>query len=79
VKGEKGLENLVSLLKAFLQLKGNMLTIIVHDTETLRKAQREPDKYRSLKVTIGGYQVYFTLLTPEHQEYHITRTEHGLV
>jgi formate C-acetyltransferase len=78
VKGEKGQENLVSLVKAFLRLKGNMLTVIVHDAETLRKAQKEPEKHRGLKVTIGGYQVYFTLLTPEHQEYHITRTEHGL-
>lgn len=78
VNGEKGRENIVSLLRAFIELRGNLLTIIVHDAEILRKAQKEPEKYRSLKVTIGGYQVYFTLLTPEHQEYHIMRTEHGL-
>jgi pyruvate formate-lyase/glycerol dehydratase family glycyl radical enzyme len=78
-QGEEGAQRIVSLLKAFLSLGGNMLTIMVQDTETLRRAQREPEKYRGLKVTVGGFQAYFTLLSPEHQEYHIQRTEHGLI
>jgi choline trimethylamine-lyase len=77
VVGEEGKHNLVSLLRVFLELKGNMMTLIVHDTETLKKAQKEPENYRNLKVTVGGYQVYFTLLSKEHQDFHIARSQHG--
>ena len=77
VQGEQGIGNLVALLRSFVELNGNMMTVIVQDTETLRKAQKEPEKYRGLKVTVSGYQVYFTLLDPEHQEFHIQKTQHG--
>jgi len=76
-KGENGLQNLKALLRSFIILGCNMLQPIMQDTETLRKAQKEPEKYRNLKVTVGGFQVYFTLLDPKHQEYHIKRIEHG--
>lgn len=78
VRGEEGLNHLIDLIKSFINLRGNMLTIMVQDTETLRKAQKEPENYRNLKVVVGGYQVYFVLLNREHQDYHIKRTEHGL-
>jgi len=76
-KGVNGISNLISLLKSFIDLGGNMLQPIMQDSKTLRKAQKEPDKYRDLKVTVGGFQVYFTLLDKEHQDYHIERIEQG--
>jgi formate C-acetyltransferase len=79
VEGEEGLKRLVAFVRSFLELGGNMLSINVNDTETLRKAQKEPEKYKELSVRVGGYQAYFVLMNPEHQEHHINRTEHGLV
>jgi pyruvate-formate lyase len=52
-----------------------MLTLTVVDTEELRAAQREPDKYPSLRVRMGGWCAYFTMLSREQQEHHIRRQE----
>ena len=50
-----------------------MMTLTVADTEELRAAQREPEKYRSLRVRMGGWCAYFTMLSREQQEHHIRR------
>ncbi len=78
VGGKEGLARLMAFVKSFLDLGGNMLSINVNDTATLRKAQKDPEKYRDLVVKVGGFQAYFVLMAREHQEHHIARTEHGL-
>jgi pyruvate-formate lyase len=47
----------------------------VADTEELRAAQREPDQYESLRVRMGGWCAYFTMLSREQQDHHIRRQE----
>ena len=42
----------------------------------LRKAQKEPDKYRDLIVRVAGYSDYFVDLGPDLQNEIIERTEH---
>ncbi len=73
--GEEGLERLVALARTFLDKGGNMLNISVNSVEELRQAQREPEKYRHLRVRMGGWQAYFVDLTREHQDHHIARLE----
>ncbi|RLE09391.1 hypothetical protein DRJ04_09940 [Candidatus Aerophobetes bacterium] len=75
LKGEEGLERLMAFVQSFLSKKGNMLTISVNSVEELRRAQKEPDKYRHLRVRVGGWQAYFVDLTKEHQDHHIARLE----
>lgn len=73
--GEEGLERLIALAQTFLGKGGNMLNISVNSVEELRQAQREPEKYRHLRVRMGGWQAYFVDLTREHQDHHIARLE----
>ncbi len=73
--GEEGLERLLALAQTFLGKGGNMLNISVNSVEELRQAQREPEKYRHLRVRMGGWQAYFVDLTKEHQDHHIARLE----
>lgn len=71
--GEEGLERLIALIRTFVDVGGSMLTLTITDVETLRAAQREPEKYRSLRVRMGGWSAYFTALSREQQEHHIRR------
>jgi pyruvate-formate lyase len=45
-------------------------------SEVLRKAMKEPGKYRDLMVRVASFTVYFTDLTAEQQLDIINRTEH---
>jgi formate C-acetyltransferase len=75
VAGEEGLARMVGLVRAFVDTGGSMMTLTVADTEELRAAQREPERHRSLRVRMGGWSAYFTMLSREQQEHHIRRQE----
>ena len=75
VSGEAGLERLMGLVKTYVSLGGNMLTLTVADTETLRRAQASPEQYRDLRVRMGGWSAYFTMLSKQQQEHHIAKQE----
>ena len=45
--------------------------------DTLRDAQKNPDKYRSLVVRVAGYSALFTTLSRALQDDIIKRTEQG--
>ena len=66
----------VSLVRTYFKLGGSQLQPTVVSTETLRAAQRDPDRHRELMVKVGGYSTYFVDLGPEIQEEVIARTEH---
>ena len=75
VHGEQGTERMAALIRGFVQAGGAMMTLTVADTDELRAAQREPEKYRSLRVRMGGWCAYFTMLSREQQDHHIRRQE----
>jgi pyruvate-formate lyase len=75
VEGEEGTSRMAALLHGFVDTGGAMLTLTVADTEELRAAQREPELYRSLRVRMGGWCAYFTMLGREQQDHHIRRQE----
>ncbi|HEY5584335.1 MAG TPA: pyruvate formate lyase family protein [Ruminiclostridium sp.] len=78
VAGEEGINRLMGLLKTFVELGGNMLTISVADTETLQRAQKKPEDYKDLRVRMGGWSAYFTMLSKEQQDHHIKKSEGGI-
>jgi pyruvate-formate lyase len=45
------------------------------DSNTLKAAQKEPERYRNLMVRVAGYSAYFTELSPNVQDEIIMRTE----
>jgi len=75
VEGEEGTTRLAALVRSFVETGGNMLTLTVADTRELRAAQQEPDQYKSLRVRMGGWCAYFTMLSREQQDHHIRRQE----
>lgn len=78
VEGKEGTNRLASIIKTFIEMDGNMITLTIASAEELRKAMDEPEKYRNIRVRMGGWSAYFVLLSKEHQLIHIKRIEHVL-
>ena len=74
-RGEDGLSAMYGLLLTFMRRGGHALHINVFDAETLRDAQKNPEKYKSLVVRVAGYSALFTTLSKSLQEDIINRTE----
>ena len=75
VLGDAGTERMAGLIRGFVDTGGSMATLTVADTEELRAAQTQPEEYRSLRVRMGGWSAYFTMLSREQQDHHIRRQE----
>ena len=78
LKDEAGTQRLAGFIKSFIDMGGNILTLTVTDIEELRRAMKEPEKHRHLRVRMGGWSAYFVMLSEEQQRLHIQRVEHGL-
>lgn len=76
VIGEKGTRKLIQFIRSWCDLKLWHLQFNIINQETLLKAQKHPEDYRSLLVRVAGYSAYFVDLTPELQDDIILRTEH---
>jgi formate C-acetyltransferase len=66
---------MAALVRSFVDTGGAIMTLTVADTEELRAAQREPGRHQSLRVRMGGWCAYFTMLSREQQEHHIRRQD----
>lgn len=69
---------LTQLIRSFVDQKIYHVQINVISSETLRAAQKEPEKYRDLMVKVAGYNAFFTQLSEPLQDSIIARTEHGV-
>jgi len=74
MKTDRDLEKLASLIRCYFESGGHHIQFNVVDTQTLRKAQKEPELYRDLMVRVAGYSDYFNHLAPALQEDIICRT-----
>ncbi len=75
LEGESGLNSFVALVRGYFDQKGSHMQFNVVSRETLRDAQKNPDKYRSLVVRVAGYSALFTTLSKSLQDDIINRTE----
>jgi formate C-acetyltransferase len=78
LKGTKGLNNFVSLIRSFFDQKGSHVQFNVVDRETLLDAQKNPENYKHLIVRVAGYSALFTTLSKSLQDDIIKRTEQGV-
>ena len=76
VEGDAGTEKLMHFIRTWCDLKLWHIQFNVINADTLRKAQKDPQKYRNLIVRIAGYSAYFVDLTPDLQNDLIARTAH---
>ena len=77
VRGENGLNTLVSSLLAYFDLGGFAVQYNVLDTETLKKAKQSPADYPNLQVRLCGWNVLFSTLTDKEKDEFIARSECG--
>jgi len=77
-RDEEGLKRMADLLRTFVDQKIFHIQFNVVSSETLKAAQKEPEKYRDLTVKVAGYNAFFTQLYKELQDTIIARTEYEL-
>ncbi len=73
---EEGIHNLGHLVRSYFKMDGHHVQFNVVTAETLRDAQKNPEKYRDLIVRVAGYSDYFLDCSVELQNEIIKRTEH---
>ena len=73
--GERGLNNLNALVRAYFRMDGHHIQFNVVDKQTLLDAQKRPEEYSDLIVRVAGYSDYFNNLDKVLQDEIIARTE----
>lgn len=75
VNGENGLNTLVSSLKTYFELGGFAVHYNVLNTEVLKDAKLNPEKYPNLQVRLCGWNVLFSTLSDKEKDEFILRSE----
>lgn len=75
VSGDDGLEAMFGLLMTFINRGGHALHINVFDAETLRDAQKNPDKYQDLQIRVCGWNVLWNNINKTEQDGFIRQAE----
>ncbi len=74
VKNDDSFEKLVTLFETYFKSGGTHFQLTYVSKEDLINAQKEPDKYRNLRVRVSGFSDYFNNLNKGLQDEIITRT-----
>lgn len=75
VAGEKGLDVFRALVERFYDGGGVALNINVVSPETLRDAQKHPEKYENLQVRVAGWNIRWNDIPKIEQDEYIARIE----
>ncbi|MFX1557427.1 MAG: pyruvate formate lyase family protein, partial [Promethearchaeota archaeon] len=73
---DDGITKIMDLIRTYFKLGGHHIQFNVVSANTLRKAQKEPQKHRDLIVRVAGYSDYYINLGRDLQDEIIRRTEH---
>jgi len=76
VETNAGMMKWANLIRTYFDLGGWEIQFNVVSAETLRKAQKNPEKYKDLVVRVVGYSAFFVELEKSVQDDIIKRTEH---
>ena len=75
VKGEEGLKALKGVLMTYLNKGGQSIQFNIFNTETLRDAQANPEKYQNLQVRVCGWNTLWNNMSKKEQDAYILRAE----
>jgi len=78
VKGDEGLNALISLIKTYFSRGGFGIQFNIFDRETLIDAQKHPEKYQTLQIRVCGWNVYFVTMSAFEQEQYINANIHAI-
>jgi len=73
---DKGIDSVAQLIRSYFRMDGHHMQFNVVNADTLRDAQKHPEKYEDLIVRVAGYSDYFNDLGEDLQNEIIRRTEH---
>lgn len=73
---DDGIDKLAHLIRSYFLLDGHHIQLNVITADTLRQAQKHPEKYKDLIVRVAGYSDYFVDVGADLQNEIIKRTEH---
>ena len=76
VATDRDIDNLMAFLRAIEEQGIYHVQFNIITSDSLRKAMKEPEKYRDLMVRVASFTVYFVDLTRDQQLDIINRTEH---
>jgi formate C-acetyltransferase len=77
-KDDYGFKMMADLIRTFVDQKIHHVQFNVVSSDTLKAAQKEPDKHKDLMVRVAGYVARFVELPTQVQDTIIGRTVHGL-
>ena len=77
LKDESKVKKLCSMMRTYFETGGHHIQFNIIDAETLREAQRNPEKYKDLLVRVATWTAFFVELGREIQDEIIARTEFG--
>ena len=75
VQGEDGLAALHGVLMTYMNRGGASIHFNIFSADTLRDAQKNPEKYRNLQVRVCGWNVLWNRLDRKEQDAYILRAE----
>lgn len=73
--GKDGIIIMKSLLFTYMENGGQSLQFNVFNADTLKAAQKNPEKYKNLQVRVCGWNVLWNNLSKAEQDAYITRAE----
>lgn len=75
VMGADGLQVLKGVLMTYLDKGGQSIQFNIFNTETLRDAQTDPEKYQNLQVRVCGWNTLWNNMSKKEQDAYILRAE----
>jgi formate C-acetyltransferase len=75
---DNGFKRLANFIRIFVDERIDHVQINIISSDTLRTAQKEPEKYKDLTVKVAGYNARFVTLHKALQDTIIARIEHNL-
>jgi formate C-acetyltransferase len=78
-ENKEAISKVGSLVRSYFRMEGHHIQFNVVSAETLKDAQKHPEKHRDLIVRVAGYSDYFNDLGSDLQNEIIKRTEHERV
>ena len=75
VDGENGIEILKSVLMTYLKKGGQSVQFNIFNSQTLRDAQNNPEKYKNLQVRVCGWNTLWNNMSKTEQDAYILRAE----
>lgn len=72
-EGEAGIRRLSDMILSFCDMGGQIMSITSNSVEEFIDAKVHPEKYKNLRVRMGGLSAYFVTLSPVQQDNIIKR------